>query len=175
MDRIGFFSASMKKILPLLAIAMLASCAGEKQQLSYEMNAAFSFAGPLFEGSNTAEAVVVPALDSFIKANGLAPEQLASVKISSVSMTSDSGNFDLAQSVTLSMASEAAKMQTVAVLNPIPAGASEIAPKGSAENELKDYFKEKKFSIVTDLNLRADRETNYSCKAKVRFDVLVNK
>ncbi len=165
----------MKHILPLFALAFLASCAGEKQQLSYEMNASFSFSGPLFEGSNTAEAVVVPALDSFIKANGLAPDQLASVKISSVSMVSDSGNFDLAQSATLSMASEAAKMQTVAVLNPLPAGAGEIALKGSAENELKDYFKEKKFSLVSDLNLRADRDASFSCKAKVRFDVQVNK
>jgi hypothetical protein len=90
-------------------------------------------------------------------------------------MVSDSGNFDLAQSATLSMASEAAKMQTVAVLNPLPAGAGEIALKGSAENELKDYFKEKKFSLVSDLNLRADRDAGFSCKAKVRFDVQVNK
>lgn len=165
----------MKQILPLFAIALLASCAGEKQQLSYEMNTVFSFSGPLFEGSNTAEAVVVPVLDSFIKANGLSPEQVASIKISGVSMNIDSANFDLAQSATLSMASEAAKMQTVAVLNPLPAGAAEIALKGSAENELKDYFKEKKFSFVSDLNLRADRDAGFSCKAKVRFDVLVNK
>jgi uncharacterized lipoprotein YmbA len=41
----------MKQILPLMALALLASCAGEKHQLNYELNASFSFSGPLFEGS----------------------------------------------------------------------------------------------------------------------------
>ncbi|MBU6325735.1 MAG: hypothetical protein KJS92_09625, partial [Bacteroidetes bacterium] len=64
-------------------------------------------------------------------------------------------------------------MQEVAVLNPLPKGSKSITLKTSDERELKAYFAEPNISMVCDLNLLKDHDTDFTMNGKMRFRILV--
>lgn len=158
----------------LLPVLLLASCAGETKQLEHEISLPLTCSGPLFEGSNTAAPEFKNFMDSLLKSKGYKAEQLYSVKLISATLsTEDSAGFDLAVSATMSMSSPKSNMQEVGVLNPLPKGSKRITLKTSDERELKTYFAEPNISVVCDLNLAKDRDTDFTMNGTFRFRILV--
>lgn len=158
----------------LLPVLLLASCSSERKQLEHEISLSLTCSGPLFEGSNTAAPEFKNFMDSLLKSKGYKAEQLHSVKLISATLsTEDSAGFDNAGSATLSMSTPKSNMQEVAVLNPLPKGSKSITLKTSDERELKAYFSEPNISMVCDLNLLKDRDTDFTMNGKMRFRILV--
>jgi hypothetical protein len=158
----------------MLPVLLLAGCAGKTKTLEHEISLPFTCSGPIFEGSNTAAPEFKNFMDSLLKANGLKAEQVQSVKLVSATMsTEDSSGFDATGTATVSMSTPKAKMQEVAVLNPIAKGSKSITLKTSDERELREYFSEQNISMVCDLNFGADRDADFHLKGNFRFRITV--
>lgn len=158
----------------LLPILLLAGCSGKTKTLEHDISLSFTCSGPIFEGSNTAAPEFRNFMDSLLKAHGLKAEQVQSVKLISAKLsTEDSAGLDATGSATLSMSTPKAKMQEVAVLNPIAKGSKSISLKTSDERELKEYFSEQNISMVCDLNFGADRDADFHLQGNFRFRITV--
>ena len=90
--------------------------------------------GPLFEGSNTGQALIEAPLSDFLNENKLTNEQLNSAKVSEIVLTTDdSTNFDLFQSITLQIVSDQTDMIKLGLINPIEKNSQSLTLKIAEE------------------------------------------
>lgn len=162
----------MNKMLSLVAAVLsigLWSCSGSGDHQDYTLNdVSFTVAGPVFEGSETAQYEV--QLDEALMGHVNAAT-LKSVHIHS----DDSAGLSSLGSVAFSMVGNEADMTGMAVLNPVPAGSNEADLQVSKEADPSVYFKEGKFFLVMELGINQDLDQDVTFKGDFVFDLEIKK
>jgi hypothetical protein len=165
----------MKNLLIIcLALVTLASCSeGIKKRYTIE-NIELTAEGPLFDGPNTMQAT--HAIDLSAIAEGMSVEQIESVKLTNVSVsTTDSAAFDSIRNFVLQFTSADAKMQKAGVLNPVPKNTTTVELLPAADAELADNFKQKDIIIILDADLEGDRDDNLTYTGNFEFEITYKK
>lgn len=163
----------MKRALYLLAIAalLLASCGKEAKKNYVIQKVKLVAEGPLFDGPNTLQAAYPLELTALEP--GLTADRVKHVKLVSAEViTTDSLGFDRMRNLSFSVTAADAKMQQLAVLNPLPKGTSSIQLTPSAEADVKDLFKQKELTLIVDADLEGDLEGNLEYEGNFVFEVL---
>ena len=154
---------TLRHLLPsaLLLATVLMGC-GKSETLLYESGPIdLTAEAPLFEGANTAQGNWKPGIAAFLKENGATPDQLRDARVlnAQLSSTGDKGAPGI-RSVSLMLASDAADMLQLAVLNPFP------QDKGSAELNIADeqkglvgHLQQDNVTVVADLDIEEDSDT----------------
>lgn len=129
--------------------------------------------GPLFEGSNTGQALIEAPLSDFLNEHKLTNEQLNSAKVSEIVLTTDdSTNFDLFQSITLQIVSDQTDMIKLGLINPIEKNSQSLTLKIAEEQEkLIEVLKQDNVYIIADAILTQDTDSNIKIKCKINFKI----
>jgi hypothetical protein len=165
----------MKQLALFLAAALFLSigCNTSTKTSTYTLSAAaFESAGPYFEGANTF--TFSHAIDPGLLADsaGFSKERIASVRLLSAEISPAPGqSLDLFRSFSLALMGNASESLTAAVLNPLPANASQAKLGVSAESDLKAFFKEGTFYLVLDADLKADHEETLTLLGNLVFEI----
>jgi len=142
--------------ISFLSIILLASCSTTETKavsISFEAVAA----GPFFEGGNSLIAESNMNLNELIGDAEIKPESIESIQLEKATITVlQMENFDAFNNASLSLVSGNSPMQSVAILNPIEGSSKTITLTTSDEAELLSFFKEGKFSLITDLDFKSD-------------------
>jgi len=164
-----------KLLFSVFALSLIiASCGGNKTKTLSLTDIPFEYQGPLFEGSNPAQYVVAVDLKSIFKEEFKEGMSADRVVLKKAEITSnDSSGFDGINALVMSLAGDNAelKMQELAVINPIPAGAKVAILNPSSEAEATDFFSEKQFYLVLDASLAKDMEKNLKLSGNFEFEI----
>jgi len=134
-------------------------------------------AGPLFEGTNTAQGDFSPNIADYLKQQGLPLSSLENATLQKVSFTlPDSLNSDLVSEITLQLAADQVDMQKVAVLNPVPAGQTLLTLNVAQEQKkIVELLRQNKMLLVADVNLKKDLEADWQATAVLEFLLTIKK
>lgn len=170
------------KFLQLIGIATLAFlftyCGGPTEKVTYTVkDAEIIMEGPLFEGPNSA--YLTHEVDISSITSDTLPVSADNIKgarlVSATLYADDSMTFDAWSSATLQLTADEADMEEIAVLNPIPAGATSIQLKASEEAEVDDFFELSSFIFVIDGSLKEDWYDNFYFTGDFVFELEVSK
>jgi len=133
--------------------------------------------GPLFEGTNTAQGDFSPHIADYLKQQGLAPSSLQNATLQKVFLTlPDSLPSDLVSEITLQLAADQVDMQKVAVLNPVPAGQTQLTLSVAQEQKkIADLLQQNKMLLVADVNLKKDMGADWQATAVLEFLLTIKK
>jgi hypothetical protein len=159
-------------IAPLfLALITLQSCGTSKSE-KVAMQITVSSEGPYFSGSNSFFNEYNVDLASLISEKSLTTDDIKSVKLVKAAIRPSEGTdigFNQFSSASLQVVSDNTPMTSIAILNPIPDGASaSIQLNASEEADLTDYFKEASFTYLLDLDFKED---DYSDAMSLSLDL----
>jgi len=88
----------------------------------------------------------------------------------------DSLNSDLVSEITLQLAADQVDMQKVAVLNPVPAGQTQLTLSVAQEQKkIADLIQQNKMLLVADVNLKKDMDADWQATAVLEFLLTVKK
>lgn len=168
------------RLLSFLVIVLLTiSCSGPKESKVDKIETIkLSASGPLFEGSNTFQAEFSDALDNFLKTNNIPLDDLSKIQVSSckVSVAGEPQNFDNFSSINIQLFSDNYPMQNVALINPIPAGKSELNLQvAEIQEDILGIFKDQSIYIVGDAILKADYDNDLSFNCDIEIEVTYKK
>lgn len=153
----------VRPIAPLLTLTLLVSGCGEPQRLTLESGPVpLVAAGPLFEGSNTAQGTWAPGLDAFLAAHGHTGDDLRDVRLVAATLAgADSLGLEGIRSVSVQWTSDDEGMRPMAVRNPLPSEPGPVALTVAQErSDLADLLLGGAITVVADLDLEADSETD---------------
>ncbi len=161
----------------LLSISFLILCCscGEATKKTYRINQIdLTVEGPLFDGPNTLQATHVIDLNA-IEPN-LKADQIEAVKLIKANIsTQDSIGFNNIRNFVLQLTSSDAKMEKVAVLNPVEKNLKEVTLNPSAESELLDNFQQKEIILILDADIEGDSENNLTYQGNFEFEITYKK
>lgn len=148
---------------PFLTIALaLASC-GTPETLTFTSGPIdLTAAGPLFEGSNTAQGEWTTGLEAFLTQQGHTLKDLRDVRLTKASITgADSTGLRGIRSVSVQWMGGEQGMQQMAVRNPLPADSSTVLLTVANEQpKLKELLGQGTVTVVADLDLDADSDAD---------------
>lgn len=152
------------RLLPSAAILLLglASC-GAPERLTMESGpVSLVAAGPLFEGSNTAQGTWTAGLEAFLAERGYSTGQLREARLVSARISgADSTSLRGIRSVSVQWVGGDLGMQQVAVRNPLPADSAAAQLTVAAEQrKLDELLRSGAITVVADLDLAADQESD---------------
>lgn len=171
----------MKRLLHLaallLTLAATSSC-GKISTLEYRtVPITLTAEGPLFEGSNTAQGVLMGSgLEDFLGKDGYRGAAIKSARLVSARIftESDTLTLDNISEITLQMAAPEVDMQKVAVLNPVPAGQNSVQLQVAAEQEkIAKLLQQPALTCVADINIKQDSDANLTVKCELVFEIKV--
>jgi len=88
----------------------------------------------------------------------------------------DSLNSDLVSEITLQLAADQVDMQKVAVLNPVPAGQTQLTLNVAQEQKkIAELLQQNKMLLVADVNLKKDLEADWQATAVLEFLLTIKK
>lgn len=150
--------------IPLLAmvVATLSACT-EPERLTYESGPVpLVAAGPLFEGTNTAQGEWTTGLENFLKSQGHDLADLREVRLTGATLAgADSTGLQGIRSVSVQWVGGEQGMHQMAVRNPLPADSSTVALTVAAEQpQLADLLGTGTVTVVADLDLDADSDAD---------------
>lgn len=150
--------------LPLLPLFLLVFTAcSEPERLRFESGPIdLTAAGPLFEGSNTAQAEWTTGLEAFLAEKGHSMSDLRDVRLTSATIAgADSTGLQGIRSVSVQWMGGAQGMQQMAVRNPLP-GDSAVVQLTVADEQpkLAELLGQGTVTVVADLDLDADRDAD---------------
>jgi hypothetical protein len=131
--------------------------------------------GPIMEGANTATADFTLALNDFLQKNGSSLAELSDARLQKATLSlPDSLDNGLMSEITLQLAADAADMQKVAVLNPVPEGKKVLELQVAQEqNGVEKILKQNKMTFVADFNAKKEMENDLVLKGKFEFVLTV--
>lgn len=133
------------------------------------------FEGPLFEGSNTAQATIVSG-EVLKNENGIIdPENICEARLRSLTLRSSGGSLSTMSSMVISFTGPETPMLQAGVINPIPKGATSLNLTLGEEKSLGDIFKQAAFYLVADGTLSKDSEENIEVLADLTFELTLKK
>ena len=164
------------KIGALWAMLMLImhGCQPKSQTHTATMESAFEWSGPLYEGSNPAQALIKVDLASLLVNPVQEGLKITKVQLKSAELSGDSAS-DLngIGSLVLSIASDdpSLPMKELAVLNPVISASGQAILKPSSEAEVSDFFAQKAFYLVVDAGLSTDRDQDLRLTGKFQWEI----
>ncbi|MFM7588466.1 MAG: hypothetical protein ACKO55_05060 [Bacteroidota bacterium] len=157
-----------------LLMLLMNGCQQEAKTHTGTMECAFEWSGPLYEGSNTAQALIKVDLASLLGNPVQEGMKITKVQLKSAELSSDSAS-DLngIGSLVLSIASDdpSLPMKDLAVLNPVTPSSGQAILKPSSEAEVSDFFAQKAFYLIVDAGLSADRDQNLRLTGKFQWEI----
>jgi hypothetical protein len=165
----------MKKLLILsILFSIFFSCGTETKKSYLIKDVILTAEGPLFDGPNTLQANHIIDLNAI--ESGLNAEQISGVRITKASIaTEDSTGFDKVRNFVLQLTAADAKMERIAVLNPVQKGIKQAELNVSAESDLKDNFSQKEITLILDADLIGDMESNLTYTGSFEFEITYKK
>lgn len=165
----------MRKLLILsIVVSIFISCGTENKKSYLIKDVILTAEGPLFDGPNTLQANHLIDLNAI--ESGLNAEQISGVRITKASIsTEDSTGFDKVRNFVLQLTAADAKMERIAVLNPVQKGIKQAELNVSAESELKDNFSQKEITLILDADLIGDMESNLTYTGSFEFEITYKK
>jgi hypothetical protein len=165
----------MRKLtIVCIALILFCACGTESKKTYFIKDAILTADGPLFDGPNTLQTNHIIDLSSLEP--GLSPDQITGVKITKATIsTDDSVGFDQIRNFVLQLTAADAKMEKIAVLNPVQKGLKTVDLSVSSEGELKDNFTQKEIILILDADLIGDKEDNLSYKGSFEFEITYKK
>ncbi len=165
----------MKKLTILsIVFFIFFSCANESKKSYLIKDVILTAEGPLFDGPNTLQANHLIDLNAI--ENGLNAEQISGVSITKASITTEnSTGFDKVRNFVLQLTSADAKMERIAVLNPVQKGIKKAELNVSSVGELKDNFSQKEITLILDADLIGDMENNLTYTGSFEFEITYKK
>lgn len=165
----------MKKITLLLFLStVLFSCGTESKKTYVIKDVKLTAEGPLFDGPNTLQANHLIDLNAI--ESGLNAEQISGVRITKASIsTEDSTGFDKVRNFVLQLTAADAKMERIAVLNPVQKGIKQAELNVSSESDLIDNFSQKEITLILDADLIGDMESNLTYTGSFEFEITYKK
>lgn len=165
------------RMLGLVVLAALLNyCSGPSTPVTYTIeDVTFVMEGPLFEGPNSAYATHTVDLSAVSRDSlPVSADKIKGARLLSATLqTADSMTFDLWSSATLQLTADEADMEEIAVLNPLPDGASTIELTASGEADVGDFFELSDFIIVIDGSLKEDWYDNFHFTGDFTFELQV--
>lgn len=157
-----------------LSVALLA-CNKPRTLTFATEEIAITAEGPLYAGTNTAQGEWVSQLDAFLAKNGTIASDVSGARlVGAVLSTSDSSGFDGVNGVSLQLASDLVSMQELAILAPLPAGKRSIELSLAAQQDrILDFLQQPKMTVVADVDLQNDQETDLTMNAQLTFELNV--
>jgi len=168
------------RYLPFLLLGLFfTSCQQTSVSKLAPIPVSFQMEGPLYSGPNTAQATFpTEALVQSLQAQGLSLDKVQELRLTNIILTAgvDSLRFNNCSEVVLQVVSDKTPMSKVAVLNPVPADATQLTLNISTEQaDLIKYLQTAPFTLVADLNLNNDQESGMTFKGDFTFEVAVTK
>lgn len=162
----------MKNTFALLALLLMAAACAKTEKVPFSpAEVVLEAEGPLFDGSNTAQASLQVDLTEALDGGKLAGARLTSVTITA----EEPADLSLINDITLQIAGKGVAMQKVAFLNPLPEGSNSIQLQVADEQKgLADFFALSEMTLVADLNLKGEYEGNMRLKTKLEFSLDVS-
>ncbi len=164
-------------IIPLLTVLLLSGCSPETRSISYEAPAqTFILEGPLFMGPNPSQVTFNPNMSDALSSNNSSMEALEQVQLQKAMFrTTDGRSFDElgVQGIVFQMVTDNADMVQVAVINPIPAGQSEVSLGVSTEAEIGEIFQSESIYLVADFDLAEDVDSTLTFEGVFTYDLQV--
>lgn len=160
-------------ILAFAIVASMPSCSSPSVKEELTISEVFITAeGPLFEGANTLQGEVPSALATWLSSKGktLDDVEQALVKKVTVFPLPDSLH-TVVKSLVIQLAADNGNMVKVAVLNPLPEGATSYSLQVAEGADVLSLLKQKTFFVVGDAELGADREQSLSMKAELVVEI----
>ena len=157
-----------------LLMLLMNGCQSESKTQTGTMESAFEWSGPLYEGSNPAQALIKVDLASLL--GNPVPEgmKITKVQLKSAELSGDSiSDLTGIGSLVLSIASDdpSLPMMELAVLNPVTSSSGQAILKPSSEAEVSDFFAQKAFYLIVDAGLSADRDQNLRLTGKFQWEI----
>jgi len=157
-----------------LLMLLMNGCQSESETQTGTTECAFEWAGPLFEGSNPAQALIKVDLAGLL--GNPVPEgmKITKVQLKSAELSGDSISVLTGiGSLVLSIASDdpSLPMKELAVLNPVTSSSGQAILKPSSEAEVSDFFAQKAFYLIVDAGLSADRDQNLRLTGKFQWEI----
>jgi hypothetical protein len=152
----------MRITLPALLLATLSACT-EPERLVYQSDPIpLVAAGPLFEGTNTAQGEWTTGLEAFLKAQGHDLTQLREARLTmAIRSGADSTGLSGIRNASIQWVGGDAGMQQVAVRNPLPPDSNAVALTVAADQpKLADLLRTGTVTVVADLDLDADSDAD---------------
>ncbi len=173
--KLNFFFASLASI----CLLGLYQCAPEETvQKTFKMDGISVVAsGPLFSGSNTAQGNCTPDLNGWMKKEGLESNQIRTAQLISATVHLPDTGFNASlETLSLLFAGEKLDMQTLGVLNPVPADQSSLQVSVAETQEQMDaWLKQPEFTVVLDSGLVDDSENDLELTVDLAFSIIVSK
>ncbi|MCU0318664.1 MAG: hypothetical protein MUE88_01090 [Flavobacteriales bacterium] len=148
-------------LLPLLLLAFTAC--SEPERLRFESGPIhLTAAGPLFEGSNTAQAEWTTGLEAFLTQQGHSLSDLREARLTTATIAgADSTGLQGIRSVSVQWMGGQQGMQQMAVRNPLPTDSSTVQLTVADEQpKLAELLGAGTLTVVADLDLDADSDAD---------------
>ncbi len=133
--------------------------------------------GPLFAGSNTAQGSCKPDLNAWLKKEGLEADQVRTAQLTSATVHLPDTGFNASlETLSLLFAGEKLDMQTLGVLNPVPADQTTLQVTVAEEQkQMEAWLKQPEFTVVLDCGLVSDSENDLELTVDLTFSIFVSK
>jgi hypothetical protein len=150
----------LRRSLPALFLLAFTACS-EPERVRFESGPIhLTAAGPLFEGSNTAQAEWTTGLEAFLTQHGHDLNDLREVRLTGATITgADSTGLKGIRSVSVQWMGGDRGMQQMAVRNPLPADSiTAHLTVADEQPKLAELMGAGTLTVVADLDLDADSE-----------------
>ena len=157
-----------------LLMLLMNGCQSESKTQTGTMESAFEWSGPLYEGSNPAQALIKVDLASLLGTPVQEGMKITKVQLKSAELSSDSASYmNGIGSLVLSIASDdpSLPMKELAVLNPVTSSSGQAILKPSSEAEVSDFFAQKAFYLIVDAGLSADKDQNLRLNGRFQWEI----
>jgi len=157
-----------------LLMLLMNGCQSESKTQTGTTECAFEWSGPLYEGSNPAQALIKVDLASLLGNPVQDGMKITKVQLKSAELSGDSdSDLNGIGSLVLSIASDdpSLPMKELAVLNPVISSSGQAILKPSSEAEVSDFFAQKAFYLVVDAGLSTDRDQDLRLTGKFQWEI----
>ncbi len=164
------------RTVPVAFAAMALCSCQEQERLVYTSDAIELVAsGPLFEGTNTAQAEWNHGLEAYLKEHGHAMKDLREARLTSATLSSaDSTGLHGIRSATVQWVGGGTPMQQMAVRNPIPEDSTAVLLTVATEQpDLLELLGTSPLTVVADLDIDADSDLDRRVIGRFTLELIV--
>lgn len=166
----------MMRSIPL-AIAALVLCSCQKQERLVHVSDPIELvaSGPLFEGTNTAQAEWSHDLEAYLKEHGHTMKDLREARLTSATLSStDSTGLHGIRSATVQWVGSGRPMLQMAVRNPIPQDSTTVLLTVATEQpDVAELLRTGPLTVVADLDIDADSDFDRRVIGRFTLEMIV--
>ena len=159
---ISFTRTMLRRSLPALLLLAFPACSEPERHRFESGPIHLTAAGPLFEGSNTAQAEWTTGLEAFLTQQGYSLSDLREARLTTATIASaDSTGLQGIRSVSVQWMGGDQGMQQMAVRNPLPPDSTTVQLTVADEQpKLAELLGQGVVTVVADLDIDTDSDTD---------------